>query len=56
MLSVLNQAFDTGVVTEECKVSVIISIFRKGDISVYRKYLNIVLVSLAIKLYNRILL
>ena len=48
--------FTTGVVAEEWKVFAIISIFRKEDTSVCRNYLSIALVSLATKLYNRILL
>ena len=56
LLPVLNQAFETGVVPEEWKVSGIIPIFKKGDASVCANYRGIALMSLAAKLYNRILL
>ena len=56
LLPVLNQAFETGVVPDEWKVSGIIPIFKKGDASVCANYRGIALMSLAAKLYNRILL
>ena len=56
LLPVFNQAFETGVVPEEWKVSGIIPIFKKGDASVCGNYRGIALMSLAAKLYNRILL
>ena len=53
---VLNQAFETAVVPEEWKVSGIVPILKKGDLSVCGNYRGIALMSLAAKLYNRILL
>ena len=53
---VLNQAFETAVVPEEWKVSGIVPILKKGDPSLCGNYRGIALMSLAAKLYNRILL
>ena len=49
LLSALNQASETGVVSEEWKVSGIIPIFKKGEASVHGNYQGIALMSLAIK-------
>ena len=53
---VLNQAFQTAVVPEGWKVSGIVPILKKGDLSVCGNYWGIALMSLAAKLCNRILL